>query len=85
MIFVIRTAGNPFRSRPSRALLLSVVGSVAGRVLIVVLRRLVALVGFAPLPPAFFAVLVVLVVTYLALVQLFKRRFYRASGWSAEE
>jgi hypothetical protein len=35
------------------------------------------------LPPAHFAVLVLIVVTYLTLVQLFKRRFYRVSGRQA--
>ena len=83
VIFVIRTAGNPFRSRPSRALTVSVVGSVAAGIAITV-SPIGALVGFTPLPPAFFAVLVVLAGSYLALVELVKRRVYRASGWSAE-
>jgi P-type Mg2+ transporter len=36
VIFVIRTAGNPFRSRPSRALLLTVVGGVLAGLAVVV-------------------------------------------------
>ena len=80
VIFVIRTAGNPFKSRPSRALLASVVGGVVGGVLVVV-SPLGGLLGFAPLPPLFFGVLILMIVTYLGLVQVLKRRFYAASGW----
>ena len=80
VIFVIRTAGNPFKSRPSRPLVLSVFGGVLAG-LIVVVSPLGALLGFAPLPPPFFGVLVLMIVTYLGLVQVVKRRFYAASGW----
>jgi Mg2+-importing ATPase len=79
VIFVIRTAGNPFRSRPSLPLLVSVFGGVALG-LLVVLTPVGALIGFAPLPPVFFVVLVLFVVTYLALVQAFKRRVYASVG-----
>jgi Mg2+-importing ATPase len=82
VIFVIRTASNPFKSRPSTPLMVSVVmGVLAG--LVVVISPVGAALGFAPLPPAFFGVLVLMVVTYLAIVQLVKRRFYGASGWRA--
>jgi Mg2+-importing ATPase len=82
VIFVIRTAGNPFRSRPSTALLVTVFsGVLAG--LIVVVSPIGEAIGFATPPLVFFGVLVLMVVTYLGLVQLFKRRFYEASGWSA--
>jgi len=82
VIFVIRTAGNPFKSRPSRALVLTVVGGVLAG-LILVISPLGGLLGFAPLPPLFFGVLVVMIVTYLGLVQVLKRRFYEASGGRA--
>jgi P-type Mg2+ transporter len=82
VIFVIRTAGNPFKSRPSRPLLLSVVGGVLAG-LVVVMSPLGGLLGFAPLPPLFFGVLVLMIATYLALVQVIKRRFYAASDWRA--
>jgi P-type Mg2+ transporter len=78
VIFVIRTAGNPFRSRPSRALVLSVLGSVLAG-LAVVVGPFGRDLGFDALPPAYFLALALLVVTYLGLVQLFKRRFYRVS------
>ena len=76
VIFVIRTAGNPFRSRPSRALLVSVFGSILAA-FVIVLTPLGHDLGFGALPPSFFGVLVVLVGTYLALrwSSLFKRRF----------
>ena len=32
--------------------------------------------GFTPLPPLFFAFLLFMVVSYLALVEMVKRRFY---------
>jgi Mg2+-importing ATPase len=82
VIFVIRTAGNPFHSRPSRALLASVSGAVLVG-LIVVISPVGETIGFAPLPLAFFAVLLMMIVTYLGIVQLVKRRFYEASGWRA--
>jgi Mg2+-importing ATPase len=49
--------------------------------LLVVLSPFGGALGFAPLPPLFFGVLMLFVVTYLGLVQLFKQRFYAASGW----
>jgi Mg2+-importing ATPase len=82
VIFVIRTAGNPFKSRPSTPLLLTVFGGVVAGLLLVV-SPVAAQLGFAPLPLAFFGVLVLMVATYLGLVQLVKRRFYEASGWRA--
>jgi Mg2+-importing ATPase len=80
VIFVIRTAQNPFRSRPSTPLVISVLGSVAVG-LVLVQTPIGAVLEFSPLPPQFLGVLVVLVVTYLTLVEVIKRRFYRASGW----
>jgi Mg2+-importing ATPase len=76
VIFVIRTSGNPLRNPPSRALAASALGAVALGVLLP-FTPLGALLGFVPPPPLFFAVLVVLVATYLALVQVVKSWFYR--------
>ena len=80
VIFVIRTAGSPFRSRPSNQLLAGVLGAVVVGVGIVTLP-IGGLLGFTPLPGPFFAVLGLMVVTYLLIVEHFKRRIYRASGW----
>lgn len=41
---------------------------------------LAATLGFAPLPGGFFAALVLMVVAYLALVELGKRWFYRPAA-----
>src|SRR5262249_32030407 len=82
VIFVIRTAGNPFKSRPSTPLLITVAGGVLAGLAIVV-SPLGASLGFVSPPPTCFGVLVVMVVTYLLTVQLVKHRFYEASGWRA--
>ncbi|HEU0169467.1 MAG TPA: magnesium-translocating P-type ATPase [Chloroflexota bacterium] len=76
VIFVIRTAGNPFRSRPSRSLLLGVLVAVVAGLALPYLPWASNL-GFAPPPPAFYIFLVAVVVVYLAQVQLVKPWFYR--------
>lgn len=76
VVFVIRTAGNPFKSRPSGRLLIGVVAvSVAGAVL--PYTGLGALLGFTPLPPQLVAAILLLALTYLFLVQAVKTWFYR--------
>jgi Mg2+-importing ATPase len=73
---VIRTAGNPFKSRPSRPLLIGVVAiSVLGAVL--PYTRLGALMGFTPIPLALLGAIALLALTYLMLVQAVKTWFYR--------
>jgi Mg2+-importing ATPase len=76
VIFVIRTADRPWRSRPSRGLALGVTGcALAGAVL--PFTPLASWVGFVPLPLPFFAVLIGMVCAYLVLVEVVKRWFYR--------
>ena len=76
VVFVIRTAGNPFKSRPSWRLLIGVVAvTVAGAAL--PYTRLGALLGFAPIPLPLLGVISLLAVTYLFLVQAVKTWFYR--------
>ncbi len=76
VVFVIRTAGNPLKSRASVALLLSVLAVViAGFVL--PYTPLGALMKFTPLPPLLIGMIILLAVTYLVLVQLVKTWFYR--------
>jgi Mg2+-importing ATPase len=76
VVFVIRTAGNPFKSRPSGRLLIAVCAiTVAGAVL--PYTPLGALLGFTPLPLSLLGAIALLAVTYLFLVQGVKTWFYR--------
>jgi Mg2+-importing ATPase len=76
VIFVIRTAGAPWRSRPSRGLTWGVSGCAAVGALLP-FTPLAPWLGFTPLPPLFFGFLLGMVVAYLALVEVVKRWFYR--------
>jgi Mg2+-importing ATPase len=76
VIFVIRTADRPWASRPSRALAWSVVACAAVGALLP-FTPLAPILGFVPLPPLFFGALLVMIVTYLGLVEVVKRWFYR--------
>jgi P-type Mg2+ transporter len=76
VIFIIRTAGNPLRSRPSAAL--------AVTTLLVVLigvtlpfTPLAAWLRFTPLPAGFFLFLIAVVGAYLLLVEMLKRRLMK--------
>jgi Mg2+-importing ATPase len=42
--------------------------------------RLAPWLGMTPLPPLFFAILVLMIAMYLTLVEIAKRWFYRISG-----
>jgi Mg2+-importing ATPase len=76
LVIFVRTAGRPWASRPSGALAWSVVACALTAVLIP-FTPLAPWLGFMPLPPLFFAILVLMVVTYLGLVEIAKRWFYR--------
>jgi Mg2+-importing ATPase len=76
VIFVIRTAKNPLKSRPSRALTVTTLGVVAAG-LVLPMSPLAPALGFVPLPPAYFAFLGAAVVTYLGLVEVAKRVLLR--------
>jgi Mg2+-importing ATPase len=76
VIFVIRTAAAPWAMAPSRGLMLGVAASLGVGVLLP-FTPLATWLGFVPLPPLFFAFLVVMTVAYLGAVELAKRRFYR--------
>jgi len=79
VVFVIRTAGNPFSSRPSPQLLTTVL-------VIVVLSFMLPythfgkLVGFVPLNPYLILAIIALTITYLLLVQVVKTWFYRKNS-----
>ncbi|HEV2387931.1 MAG TPA: magnesium-translocating P-type ATPase [Candidatus Acidoferrales bacterium] len=75
VLFVIRTMGNPFKSRPSLPL-------AATTILIVALGAWIPyspvarVLGFTALPGPFFTFLAVSTLTYLALVELAKRLLF---------
>ncbi|MFN0121173.1 MAG: magnesium-translocating P-type ATPase [Blastocatellia bacterium] len=73
VLFVIRTAGNPFRSRPSLPLAITTVLIVVIGI-VLPFSPLAGVFGFTPLPGMFFLFLGVTVITYLLLVELVKRR-----------
>ena len=74
VVFVIRTAGNPLRSRPSLALTVNTLLIVAVGVLFPI-SPLGAILGFTPLPLPFFLFLIGSTLTYLILVEWAKRTF----------
>jgi P-type Mg2+ transporter len=76
VIFVIRTAGRPWTSPPSRMLALGVGTSMAAGVALP-FTPLADWLGFTPLPPLFFGVLVAMILTYLGLVEIVKGFYYR--------
>ena len=76
VLFVIRTGGNPLRSRPSlpltiTTLLVVVVG------IVLPFTPLNVVLGFTPLPAKYFLFLFGMTVTYLMLVEVVKRRLMR--------
>jgi Mg2+-importing ATPase len=75
VVFVIRTAGNPLRSRPSIWLTLNTLVIVAVGVALP-FSPLGGLLGFTKLPLPFFLFLIVSTLTYLLLVEVAKRRFF---------
>jgi Mg2+-importing ATPase len=79
VVFVIRTAGNPLKSRPSRSLLISVLAIVATAV-VLPYTPLARLMGFTPLPLSLLGAIALLAVTYLFVVQAVKSWFYRRHG-----
>ncbi len=76
VVFVIRTAGNPLKSRPSWPLLVSVLAIVAVAA-VLPYTPLGYLLRFTPLPLSLLVAIALLAVTYLLLVQAVKSWFYR--------
>jgi Mg2+-importing ATPase len=75
VLFVIRTMGNPLKSRPSTPLAITTI-------LVVIIgiwlpySPLARELGFTPLPLPYFVFLAISTVTYLALVEVAKRRLF---------
>jgi Mg2+-importing ATPase len=76
VVFVIRTAANPLKSRPSRPLLMSVLAVVAVAT-VLPYTPLAKLLRFTPLPVSLLGAIAILALTYLFLVQTVKSWFYR--------
>ncbi len=76
VIFVIRTAKNPFSFRPSAALSTATV-AVVGIALALPFTGFAGRLGFTPLPAPFFAFLGVATASYLGFVEIVKRVVHR--------
>jgi Mg2+-importing ATPase len=76
VLFIIRTAGNPLRSRPSKPLTVTTL-LVVGAGMLLPFTPLGRLLGFTPLPLSYFVFLVAATGTYLLLVESVKRRLVR--------
>jgi Mg2+-importing ATPase len=79
VLFVIRTSKNPFRSRPSNALMATCLAVVAIG-LYLPYSPLAGILGFTHLPRAFFAFLAVATGAYLLFVEAAKRRLVRGAN-----
>jgi Mg2+-importing ATPase len=75
VLFVIRTMGNPLKSRPSIPLATTTILIVVVGMLLPYLP-LASYLGFTPLPGPFFTFLAISTVTYLLLVELAKRLLF---------
>jgi len=82
VLFVIRTAGRPWRNRPSTALIVTTLG-VAALGAALPYSPAARTFGLAPPPAAFFAFLAVVVVTYLGIVEVVKGAVVRR--WLPDE
>lgn len=79
VIFIIRTRGNPFKSRAHPVLVATSFAVVAiGAAL--PFTPLGSYFGFVPPPAQFYFILAAMVVIYLAMVEVAKRGFYRWHG-----
>ncbi len=79
VLFVIRTAKNPLRSRPSGPLAATCLGAVAVGI-VLPFSPLAGVLGFTRLPRGFFVYLVCAIAVYLPLVELVKRRILQPSA-----
>jgi Mg2+-importing ATPase len=81
VIFIIRTRGNPFKSR-AHPILVATSLTVMTIGAILPFTPFGAYFGFVAPPVKFYAILAGMVVTYLAIVEVAKRGFYRWHGVS---
>jgi Mg2+-importing ATPase len=76
VIFIIRTRGNPFKSRPHPLLTLTSLAVVTTAIGLP-LTPLGTHLGFVAPPAYFYGILAMMVVTYLCVVEVVKRAFYK--------
>ncbi len=76
VIFIIRTRGNPFKSRAHPILVVTSLTVVAIAAALP-FTPVGTYFGFVPPPAQFYAILAAMVVVYLAIVEVAKRVFYR--------
>lgn len=76
VLFVIRTAGNPLKNRPSLPLTLTTLTIVAIGILLPY-TPLAETLGFTPLPALYYLFLALMTITYLLIVEVVKRRLMR--------
>jgi Mg2+-importing ATPase len=79
VLFVIRTFGNPLRSRPSAPLVATTL-TVVAVALALPFTPWAAVLGFTALPAAFFAFLAAATATYLVIVEIAKRWLLRGTA-----
>jgi Mg2+-importing ATPase len=82
VLFVIRTAGRPWRDRPSKPLAITTL-VVVSLSLVLPFLPFAHLLGFAPLPAWYFVFLFGAVVTYLAIVEVVKSRLLASQSHRA--
>ena len=75
VLFVIRTSGNPLRSRPSGPLMATCLAVVAVGMFLP-FSPLAGILGFTPLPAGYFGFLAAATGAYLLLVEAAKRRLF---------
>jgi hypothetical protein len=78
VILIIRTRGIPWRSRPSRALVISITAAGAVGVLLP-FTPLAGVLGFVSPPLLLLAIITLMVIRYLAMAEVVKRRLYSKS------
>ena len=76
VIFIIRTRGNPFKSRPSKALIVTSLSVIIFAALLP-FTPLAAQLGFTAPSALFYLILLGMLLCYLVLVQFVKTWFYR--------
>ncbi len=76
VVMVLRTAGPAWRSRPGRWLTITTVAVAAASMLLVGWPPLAGLLGFAPLPGTLWATLLAIVLGYVLVTEVAKRRFF---------